>query len=693
MLPHQREFHNDLHSKFLHISGGYGCVKDSTLIKTPRGLIPISEIRKPQPVLSWNEKSNQFQLSLSTGAYPKGKANLYRVVHEHGEFVASEFHQVFCADYKYRPLRSLSVGDKISYSKNHLDSNFYDLQKSSLLNDEHLKQTIEDFLHRYEGDTRLYGQQLLSFLNNALSVFPLQNDALKFCQSNHQSIFERMDVRLGQELAHSHRDQLLFQTYESHLIPQTHFLDNVLASCTLTSASEYTFGDSQSLLQSAYLSAHHHKELLFFQDHTSLCSTLPIAAIKSIEKLPYEEWFWDMHVFETNNYITGDGAIHHNSGKTYSLCMKAIKMRWINRLFSGGLVTPSYPELKKDVLPTFESILEENRIPYTYHQTDKIFSFPWCKGKLFLFTAEKKIRGPNFSDMGINEAALIDKERYLECIGRVRVKGAPCPQIYSSSTPEGMGNYLYELFVEKPMSNSRIIYAKTMDNIENIDPAYIESLKASYDSLTLQAYLNGEWVNMNGNQFYYSYNASVNEDRTLKRDHNKLVLVGLDFNVDHMTATIWHYDNDGLKGFDEIYLERNADTQKMCEALKARGYTPDITTIYPDPAGKARSTKGAPDHEILRREGFNVVSRLSAPRMRERQLNMNNKLEKGWIKYNPDTMPKLRKDFLSVEQNPVTLEKSKDDPRLTHASDGLDYLVDVLSPFNRPSRMESVTFR
>lgn len=373
--------------------------------------------------------------------------------------------------------------------------------------------------------------------------------------------------------------------------------------------------------------------------------------------------------------------------------MKAIKMRWINRYFNGGLTAPSYAELKKDVLPTFEQIFEDNKIPHKYHQTDHVFTFPWCKGKLFLFTAEKKIRGPNLSDMGINEATLISKERYMECVGRVRVKGAACPQIYSSGTPEGIGNYMYEIFAEKPMNNSRIIYAKTMDNAANIDPEYIAALRASYDETMLQAYLNGEWVNMNGNQFYYSYNADVNEDKTLQRDPNKVVLVGLDFNVDHMTATCWHSTPEGIRGFDEIYLERNADTKKMGEALIARGYTPDITTIYPDPAGRARSTKGAPDHEILRQMHFNVVSRLSAPRMRERQLNMNNKLEKAWIKYNPDKMPKLRKDLLSVEQDPITLEKVKSDPRLTHASDGLDYLVDVLSPFNRPSRAESVTFR
>jgi len=361
--------------------------------------------------------------------------------------------------------------------------------------------------------------------------------------------------------------------------------------------------------------------------------------------------------------------------------MKALKFRWINRNFSGGLTAPSYAELKKDVLPTFEQIFEENKVPHRYHQTDKVFTFPWCKGKLYLFTAENKIRGPNLSDMGINEATLITRERYLECIGRVRVKGAAHPQIYSSGTPESIGNYMHDLFVEKPMRNSRILYAKTMDNAENIDPAYIESLRASYDAVTLQAYLEGLWVNMNGNQFYYAH-SERNQDKTLMRDPGMTVSCALDFNVEHMTATLWHHSAGRLIGFDEIVIDNNADTMRMIAALLARDYTPENTTIYPDPAGKARKTNGQPDHTILRNAGFEVVSRLAAPRMRQRQLNVNNLLDKRVIVYNPLTMPTFRRDMEAVEQDPATFEKLKKNPKLTHASDGVDYMTDILFPFS-----------
>ena len=80
-----------------------------------------------------------------------------------------------------------------------------------------------------------------------------------------------------------------------------------------------------------------------------------------------------------------------------------------------------------------------------------------------------------------------------------------------------------------------------------------------------------------------------------------------------MTATLWHLFDNKLYGFNEIVLPSNADTQKMANALKARGYTPDRTIIYPDPAGQARSTKGQPDHTILRNAGFEIKARSAQP--------------------------------------------------------------------------------
>lgn len=394
--------------------------------------------------------------------------------------------------------------------------------------------------------------------------------------------------------------------------------------------------------------------------------------------------------------------------------MKALQLSYLNRGVPGGCVVPSIADFKKDLLPLFEDILEENRIRYRYHRTDKWFLFPWSSAKLYVASAEKTLRGPNWGWAVINEVTLIDHSRFKETVGRVRVKDTPHPQIASCGTPEGTGHWLYESFIERPINNSRIIFGDTRDNAQNLAGDYIQSLIDSYDSVMLDAYLKGLFINMNGHRFYYAYDPKRNHDETIERIPGQEVLVSMDFNVDPMTATLWHVlpvtDERGATvrdahgqlcrraiAFDQIELggAKGADTHQMVDAMLARELHPDTTTIYPDPAGHARSTQGQPDITILKSRGFTKVrSRSVAPQFRKRQLAVNNLLEKGWIKINPRTCPGLKKDLEAVEQDIATFGKVKDNPKLTHFSDGMDYFIDLEFPLSgvKPDS-RSVKFR
>lgn len=373
------------------------------------------------------------------------------------------------------------------------------------------------------------------------------------------------------------------------------------------------------------------------------------------------------------------------SGKTHGLIMKTLQLSWINRHLPGGLICPTYSDFKKDIYPMFEEIAIQNNINIDYHGQDHYYRLPWSRSKLYVSTAERKIRGPNWAYAAINELTLIDPTRYKEIIARVRLKPARQPQIVSCGTPEGVANEYYEMFIRNPIKNSRVIYASTRDNIANLGEDYVETLENSFDEIMRKAYLDGVWFNMNGSLFYYSF-SETNNIHSQPEIEFMPVHVGMDFNVDPMTATIWQYDGVTLKGIDEITisgLAGGADTKMMAKALKARGYGPDRAILYPDPAGQARSTKGQPDVEILRQEGFYQIKvKSKAPGMRQRQLNVNNLFSKGIIKINPAKMPELMKDLEGVEQDKVTLEKKKSDPKRTHHSDGLDYLCDHLFPFS-----------
>ena len=356
----------------------------------------------------------------------------------------------------------------------------------------------------------------------------------------------------------------------------------------------------------------------------------------------------------------------------------------LNAPYSGAIVGPDFQELKKDVIPEMIGILERNNIPYRYHKTDHYFTFPWSRGKLFLVSADKPIRGPNWAFALINEVTLIPLDKYKEVIGRVRVKRAKFPQIASVGTPEGYASEYYDYMIVSPPKGLRIIYGSTDDNAQNLHEFYLENLESAYDKKWVEAYRKGLWVNMAENLFYYSYDPKKNHDETLKASEFDLFHISMDFNVDPFCATVWGYDGFKLYGVTQIELKgaQGYRTENMIEALKSRGFNPTNSTIYPDPAGKARSTKGLPDVTILRNAGFEVRVKTVAPSFRQRQLNVNNLLDKSLITFHPIQCAGIKRDLEGVEQNIITLEKDKSNANLTHFSDGLDYMCDILFPFS-----------
>lgn len=378
------------------------------------------------------------------------------------------------------------------------------------------------------------------------------------------------------------------------------------------------------------------------------------------------------------------------SGKTFILVAKMLKLSYLNKDVPGGAVMPDFSEYRKDFRPALEEFLDRYRIPFKEHKSHHTWRFPWSKAPVQVVSAEKRIRGPNWGWAVLNELTLIPYVRYQETLGRVRVKGAPFPQVASSGTPEGFANEYYEPLIEKPTPGTRVITTSTRDNARNLNEDYIPTLMSNYDSTQQAAFLDGEWVNMVANRFYYKYDSARHDDPGIEWSEYGLqtVIVSMDFNVNPMTATMWQQldlvpglNRRKIVAFDQIKLVGDADTNRMARALIDAGYTPDRVVIYADPAGNQRSTKGSPDTKILQGFGFEVRTKASAPRFRQRMLNAANLFDKGLVAINPIKCPDLKKDLLNDSFKPGTFEKDKSNPNLTHFSDGMDYMFDILYPF------------
>ena len=106
--------------------------------------------------------------------------------------------------------------------------------------------------------------------------------------------------------------------------------------------------------------------------------------------------------------------------------------------------------------------------------------------------------------------------------------------------PEGF-KFVYQQFVkavrEKPELETLygLIQASTYDNEANLPDDYIDSLRQSYPEQLIEAYLNGQFVNLNSGTIYNNFNRTLNHT-DLVMDSSEPLYIGMDFNVMNMSA-------------------------------------------------------------------------------------------------------------------------------------------------------------
>jgi len=212
---------------------------------------------------------------------------------------------------------------------------------------------------------------------------------------------------------------------------------------------------------------------------------------------------------------------------------------------------------------------------------------------------------------------------------------------------------------------------------------YAKRLSDSYDDILAQQFIEGKFVNTNGNQAAYKFNRTKNVDK-VERDLDLPVWVSIDFNVAPMAATLWNRypdktDGPILRAFDEIAII-NADTYLLSQTIKEKVGTENVV-LFPDPAGNARSTKSQKtDIQILRDAGFDDIrfrSRIKSVKDCLTALNSfigKNRLIVG---------DKCRQTILDLEQCSLkqgSSELDKSNPQRTHWLDGIKNMIEFEFP-------------
>lgn len=376
------------------------------------------------------------------------------------------------------------------------------------------------------------------------------------------------------------------------------------------------------------------------------------------------------------------------SGKSQALCQEAIRLSYINPGRLGLIGAPTYPMLRDATLTSFTGLLRANDIPYDFNKSESVMTMK-DSGSKILFRAVNEfewLRGTNLAWFGIDELTYTSEEAWLRLEGRLRDLDAKQLCGFGVWTPNGF-DWVYKRFIREPIPGYEVVRARPYENRFLLDsiPDFYERLKSSYDERLFMQEVQGDYVNINSGAVYSAFDRERNV-KEMKLDRFLPLFWTLDFNVDPMCSLIAQREDGELRVLDEIVLHR-ASTLNACEEFQARFPNHQAgLVVYGDATGCRLQSAGTTDYKIiadfLRREGYQRAQLKvppSNPAVRERIQLVNSKLLSESGESHLLVSPRCKElitDFEEVTYIPdsVIIDKDKD-PRRTHLSDALGYLV------------------
>lgn len=389
------------------------------------------------------------------------------------------------------------------------------------------------------------------------------------------------------------------------------------------------------------------------------------------------------------------------SGKTFLLCY-ALIVRAAKVKSRHIIIRQNFNHVKRSIwLDTLPKVLalafpnlraHPNKSDYFYKLANG--SEIWIGGMDDEKSVEK-ILGNEYSTIYFNECSQLNYSSIQIAKTRLAEKNDLSKKIYYDENPPTKSHWSYWLFEKKidPIGEVPIEdphnYASLLmnpnDNIENIDSEYLDMLSKMPEK-EKNRFLKGLFNDETDGSVYYAFNRDKHV-REIK-PYGGTVFVGMDFNVDPMTAVIGQVSDGKIQIFDEVYLN-NSDTYKMAGVLKTKNLAG--VKIIPDSTGANRKTSGKSDFQILKEAGFTIESSHN-PFVTDRVNNVNRLLSNDLLTIDPKCK-KLINDLERVSWKNNELDQSGANKHLTHISDALGYLCWKIDPFGKTIQKYSMSPR
>ena len=350
-------------------------------------------------------------------------------------------------------------------------------------------------------------------------------------------------------------------------------------------------------------------------------------------------------------------------------------------------VAPTYKQAKticwadlKEVLSKFNWIEDTN-------ESDLSITIKQTGSKIWLKGADNydNLRGVGVDFLCLDEFADIPAKAWNEVL-RASIADT-LGKVLFLGTPRGFGNWAYDLFTREQLDKEWKSFKYTTLQGGIVGKEEIQQARKDLDIRTFRQEYEASFEQYAG-VIYYNFNPIENvKPWRLHKKHP--IHIGLDFNIDPMSACVCQIIDNKLLFFEEIVIySSNTDEMAKEIAEKYRGWK---IFIYPDPDCRQRKTSagGRTDLSILQNYGFICKVRSRHTQVRDRINAVNSKLKSANDKRNIYIDPTCKIMIKGLQR-----QLYKEGTNIPEKADGLDHMNDALGyldDFLYPVKTEIMT--
>ncbi len=391
------------------------------------------------------------------------------------------------------------------------------------------------------------------------------------------------------------------------------------------------------------------------------------------------------------------------SGKSHAMIVSAFIDATHSPDATIAIYEPTFNHIRTIALPKMIEFLTKQGIDFTYNKNEHYMELQNKQIGNFLFMSydnPELIVGFESYRSHIDELDVVSEEHAKTTWNKVIARNRQKPKGLSEanmkwnetsnrleadnrvsvySTPEGY-KFTYRQWGISKNPDYQFVKAPSTSNPE-LAESYIQSLRDTYSGALVNAYLEGDWVNMTSGTVYNCYDRKLHDSQEEIRPGEPLY-IGCDFNVCNQAATVWVKRNGGAQWHAVAELTGMYDTPEMVQIIteKYRGHK---ITMYPDASGGARHSANASvsDIALLKQAGFNIRAHSKNPDVRNRIAATNKAFGDGRLFINTNRCPTVSNclEQQAYDKNGEPDKKSG----LDHQNDATTYPIAYEMMINR----------